>query len=222
MIDTADDLAMFSYQVNSGVGEYVNANIYLASDIDLSAGLWAPIGTTANPFRGNFFGNGHSISNIVVAEASQFASDDIGLFGAIEGGSIVDLTVSGAFAVSSIIDETNNIGTLVGHVSTGAQVINCFDETYQPTNSTYSTIGVADSGTFVIYPSSKTGEEAYLTSQEEMTAAVSIATDNATKVTQLSITQQLHQTLQMKKEQVLVSIKMATISSQAIKKNLNR
>ena len=181
VIDTADDLAMFSYQVNSGVYKYVNANIYLASDIDLSAGLWAPIGTTANPFRGNFFGNGHSISNIVVAEASQFASDDIGLFGAIEGGSIVDLTVSGAFAVSSIIDETNNIGTLVGHVSTGAQVINCFDETYQPTNSTYSTIGVADSGTFVIYPSSKTGEEAYLTSQEEMTAAVSIATDNATK-----------------------------------------
>ncbi len=181
VIDTADDLAMFSYQVNSGVDKYVNANIYLASDIDLSAGLWAPIGTTTNPFRGNFFGNGHSISNIVVAEASQFASDDIGLFGAIEGGSIVDLTVSGAFAVSSIIDETNNIGTLVGHVSTGAQVINCFDETYQPTNSTYSTIGVADSGTFVIYPSSKTGEEAYLTSQEEMTAAVSIATDNATK-----------------------------------------
>lgn len=181
VIDTADDLAMFSYQVNSGVAEYVNANIYLASDIDLSAGLWAPIGTTTNPFRGNFFGNGHSISNIVVAEASQFASDDIGLFGAIEGGSIVDLTVSGAFAVSSIIDETNKIGTLVGHVSTGAQVINCFDETYQPTNSTYSTIEVADSGTFVIYPSSKTGEEAYLTSQEEMTAAVSIATDNATK-----------------------------------------
>ncbi len=181
VIDTADDLAMFSYQVNSGVDEYVNANIYLASDIDLSAGLWAPIGTTTNPFRGNFFGNGHSISNIVVAEASQFASDDIGLFGAIEGGSIVDLTVSGAFAVSSIIDETNNIGTLVGHLANNAQVINCFDETYQPTNSTYSTIGVADSGTFVIYPSSKTGEEAYLTSQEEMTAAVSIATDNATK-----------------------------------------
>lgn len=185
VIDTADDLAMFSYQVNSGVDEYVNANIYLASDIDLSAGLWAPIGTTTNPFRGNFFGNGHSISNIVVAEASQFASDDIGLFGAIEGGSIVDLTVSGAFAVSSIIDETNNIGTLVGHITNSgtdsAQVINCFDETYQPTNSTYSTIGVADSGTFVIYPSSKTGEEAYLTSQEEMTAAVSIATDNATK-----------------------------------------
>ena len=37
VIDTADDLAMFSYQVNSGVDEYVNANIYLASDIDLSA-----------------------------------------------------------------------------------------------------------------------------------------------------------------------------------------
>ena len=185
VIDTADDLAYFSYQVGQAVAEYVNANIYLASDINLSAGLWAPIGTTTNPFRGNFFGNGHSISNIVVAEASQFASDDIGLFGAIEGGSIVDLTVSGAFAVSSIIDETNNIGTLVGHITNSetdsAQVINCFDETYQPTNSTYSTIGVADSGTFVIYPSSKTGEEAYLTSQEEMTAAVSIATDNATK-----------------------------------------
>lgn len=181
VIDTADDLAMFSYKVNSGVDKYVNANIYLADDIDLSAGLWAPIGTTTNPFRGNFFGNGHSISNIVVAEASQFASDDIGLFGAIEGGSIVDLTVSGAFAVSSIIDETNNIGTLVGHVSTGAQVINCFDETYQPTNSTYSTIGVADSGTFVIYPSSKNGQEVSLTTKEEMTNAITIATDSSTK-----------------------------------------
>lgn len=181
VIDTADDLAMFSYKVNSGVDKYVNANIYLADDIDLSAGLWAPIGTTTNPFRGNFFGNGHSISNIVVAEASQFASDDIGLFGAIEGGSIVDLTVSGAFAVSSIIDSSTTVGTLVGRVSGGASIVNCFDQTMQPTNTTYKTIGNAEAGTYVIYPSSKTGEEAYLTSQEEMTAAVSIATDNATK-----------------------------------------
>lgn len=180
-IDTAEDLALFSYEVNRGTADYVNANVYLAGDIDLSAGLWTPIGTNTNPFQGNFFGNGFAISNIVIAQASQYASTDIGLFGAIRGGSIVDLTVSGAFAVSSIIDSSTTVGTLVGRVSGGASIVNCFDETYQPTNSTYSTIEVADSGTFVIYPSSKTGEEAYLTSQEEMTAAVSIATDNATK-----------------------------------------
>ena len=181
VIDTADDLAYFSYQVGQAVAEYVNANIYLADDINLKDGLWTPIGAADSPFRGNFFGNGHSISNIVVAQASQFESDSVGLFGKVAEGSIVDLTVSGAFAVSSMIDDTSVVGTLVGHLDGSAKVINCFDETYQPTNSTYSTIGVADSGTFVIYPSSKTGEEAYLTSQEEMMAAVSIATDNATK-----------------------------------------
>ena len=181
VIDSADDLAYFSYRVGHAVAEYVTANIYLADDIDLSAGLWTPIGTEENPFQGNFFGNGHSISNIVVAQASQFKSAFVGLFGAVAKGSIVDLTVSGAFAVSSMIDDTSVVGTLVGHVSTGAQVINCFDETYQPTNSTYSTIGTAESGTFVIYPSSKNGKEAYLTTAEEMSGAITIENDLSTK-----------------------------------------
>lgn len=181
VIDSADDLAYFSYQVGQAVDEYVNANIYLADDIDLSAGLWTPIGTTSNPFKGNFFGNGHSISNIVVAQASQFRGNAVGLFGAVKNGSIVDLTVSGGFAVSSMIDETNNVGTLVGHLDGSAKVINCFDETYQPTNSTYSTIGTAKNGTFVIYPSSKNGKEVYLTTAEEMSGAITIENDLSTK-----------------------------------------
>ncbi len=181
VIDSADDLAYFSYQVGHAVDKYVTANIYLADDIDLSAGLWTPIGTEENPFQGNFFGNGHSISNIVVAQASQFRGNAVGLFGAVKNGSIVDLTVSGGFAVSSMIDETNNVGTLVGHLDGSAKVINCFDETYQPTNSTYSTIGTAKSGTFVIYPSSKNGKEAYLTTAEEMSGAITIEDDASTK-----------------------------------------
>ena len=181
VIDSADDLAYFSYRVGHAVAEYVTANIYLADDIDLSAGLWTPIGTEENPFQGNFFGNGHSISNIVVAQASQFRGNAVGLFGAVKDGSIVDLTVSGAFAVSSMIDETNNVGTLVGHLDGSAKVINCFDETYQPTNSTYSTIGATENGTFVIYPSSKNGKEAYLTTAEEMSGAITIENDLSTK-----------------------------------------
>ena len=180
-IDTAEDLALFSYEVNRGTADYVNANVYLAGDIDLSAGLWTPIGTNTNPFQGNFFGNGFAISNIVIAQASQYASTDIGLFGAIRGGSIVDLTVSGAFAVSSIIDSSTTVGTLVGRVSGGASIVNCFDQTMQPTNTTYKTIGNAEAGTYVIYPSSKNGQEVSLTTKEEMTNAITIATDSSTK-----------------------------------------
>lgn len=181
VIDSADDLAYFSYQVGHAVDKYVTANIYLADDIDLSAGLWTPIGTTSNPFKGNFFGNGHSISNIVVAQASQFRGNAVGLFGAVAKGSIVDLTISGAFAVSSMIDDTSVVGTLVGRLDDSAKVINCFDETYQPTNSTYSTIGATENGTFVIYPSSKNGKEAYLTTAEEMSGAITIEDDASTK-----------------------------------------
>ncbi|MFA6860325.1 MAG: InlB B-repeat-containing protein, partial [Clostridia bacterium] len=51
----------------------------LGASIDLSNYLWNPIGTTSSPFNGKFYGNGYTISGIVVTEGNNG-----GLFGVVK------------------------------------------------------------------------------------------------------------------------------------------
>ena len=158
VIDSAEDLAMVAYMVGRGSDtNYINGNFYLAQDIDLAGKIWTPIGTTATPFNGNFFGNGHTISNITIAQASQYTSSDVGLFGAVTG-SIVDLKVDGNFSVSAAVDNTYDIGVLVGDLQGNGQVVNCMDQTQTLGAATeYLSIAATASSTKVIYPSSLDG-----------------------------------------------------------------
>ena len=46
--------------------DFKGKTIYLGADLDLNNVEWTPIGNNANPFRGNFDGQNHTVSNLVV------------------------------------------------------------------------------------------------------------------------------------------------------------
>lgn len=56
IITTADELQAMQDNLS---GKYI-----LMNNIDLEGYDWAPVGTTANPFLGEFNGNGYVISNL--------------------------------------------------------------------------------------------------------------------------------------------------------------
>jgi len=72
-IETPQQLAYLAYSTNNG-NDYSGKYIRLENDLDLggvqnedgtwSGQQWTPIGTSSNPFSGNFNGNGYEIFNI--------------------------------------------------------------------------------------------------------------------------------------------------------------
>jgi len=99
---------------------------YLANDIDASATSgwnddagFGPVGDGSTPFTGIFDGNGHTITGLYMNRPS---SNEVGLFGYIDGGEVknvglinVDINSSGSF----------HAGGLAGIVE-GSTVINCY------------------------------------------------------------------------------------------------
>ena len=101
VIDNALDFYAFASSVNSG-NDYSDKIIMLGADIDLNNEEWTPIGQKAgNKFSGVFDGNNKTISGLSITEnniAVTNASFDnyVGLFGAIENGTVKRLKVSGS------------------------------------------------------------------------------------------------------------------------------
>jgi len=62
-----------------------------------SALEWTPIGTSENPFKGTFDGNGKTVSGLSVASSDAYQ----GLFGYIDGAVIKNLTVNGSVSGGS-------------------------------------------------------------------------------------------------------------------------
>ncbi|MCL2139232.1 MAG: hypothetical protein FWH41_06840, partial [Treponema sp.] len=86
-IKTAQDLA--DIQLDDANAQYVLANDIAISNTDFSGG-WIPLGVEEKPFRGKFYGNGHSITfNGSFAPAAY-----TGIFGYAQGAEIRDLTVA--------------------------------------------------------------------------------------------------------------------------------
>ena len=93
-IYTVEDLIFFRDSVNAGETTYNKAGKYVAlmADIDLANAEWAPIGTSSNPFKGVFDGQGYTISNLVITGNNS----NVGLFGYTTNGEIKNLTVNNA------------------------------------------------------------------------------------------------------------------------------
>ena len=85
-INSAEDLALLSYNVAQGVN-YSNKYFALTQDIDLSDYLWEPIGNALFPFQGRFNGNNHIISGMTIDETD---GEYQGLFGVIASGASVE------------------------------------------------------------------------------------------------------------------------------------
>lgn len=118
VVDTPSELAWFAAFVNGALPTENtpstfatraanNAfNFVLEADIDLGNQDWTPIGTSANPYKGVFDGNGKKISNLVVSGGSE---SNKGLFGVTHDGEIKNLTIENAYVSGRL-----NIGVVAG------------------------------------------------------------------------------------------------------------
>lgn len=76
--DTVNAGNSFLHYTVGMTAETVPHNVLLCTDIDLQNEEWTPIGTFANPFMGDFDGQGHTISNLKIT-----SGQNVGLFGQI-------------------------------------------------------------------------------------------------------------------------------------------
>ena len=98
--------------LNSQSGNDITSStvINLTADVDMSAHIWVPIGTTEHPFVGTFNGNGHTISG--VTRALEFPNQ--GVFGYVSGGTIHDVVVN-----TNITGDCNYMGSVAGTLASG-------------------------------------------------------------------------------------------------------
>lgn len=121
-ITCVEDLLTLANEVNGG-NPYYGTTFFLEADIDLSGIEWIPIGTVKNPFRGEFIGNNHTISNLTINYISEamkgpYGSVALGLFGHVLNAAIsgvhmenVSINISNANGVTFI-----DIGGIVGRL----------------------------------------------------------------------------------------------------------
>ncbi|MBQ7977485.1 MAG: hypothetical protein IJ301_02680 [Clostridia bacterium] len=133
LISNANQLAQLAFDVNYKTvdGASVNyAGVYfqLNRDIDLAGYYWVPIGNATRPFKGLFYGNNKTISNMYIDTARMAAPVDtrdfvsyVGLFGYVEDPtSVINmLTIEGAIVNVSV--NTTYAGLVAGYFD-GAEV----------------------------------------------------------------------------------------------------
>lgn len=124
VINSAAEFAGLAELVNNGETKFNGKTVKLAVDIDLDQHDWTPIGSDEadTSFRGNFDGQGHTISNLLVSKDDDY----LGLFGyAGVGGDqgvvyFKDLTLNNATVISTVTN--SHAGSYVGGVCANARV----------------------------------------------------------------------------------------------------
>ncbi|NLK12061.1 MAG: hypothetical protein GX312_00510, partial [Candidatus Phytoplasma sp.] len=109
IISKADDMVYLSHSVNAGETYKDKYFSVVASIGTIALKNFTPIGTSINPFEGNFNGNGVTID----LNISNESLDNQALFGYIKGSTITNLSVKG-----SVIGK-NFVGALVGYMNGG-------------------------------------------------------------------------------------------------------
>ena len=104
-IDSVKEFIAFANAVNAG-NSYKGQTVTLGADLDLAGVTWTPIGTSANPFKGTFDGNGKVIKNLSVLMAGK---SNVGLFGHTTDGEIKNVTVENAKVAGRL-----NVGVIAG------------------------------------------------------------------------------------------------------------
>lgn len=132
-IATAEQLAGVASLTNEG-NTFANTTFTLTADIDLAGRIWTPIGTGSNAsgyFAGTVDGNRHVISNMTTGEINH------GLFGIINGGTVLNLGLENASVVFSDTDSSLRAGLLADWLMS-ATVKNCYTTGVLTTNATGS------------------------------------------------------------------------------------
>ena len=107
--------------------------VELLGEVNLT-GDWTPVGTSNEPFKGTFDGNGYTITGLKITSGSY-----IGLFGYVgEGAEIKNVNLVGA----NVFGE-KRVGALIGQIKGNATVSNCtVDSTSHVTGSDSNTGGL--------------------------------------------------------------------------------
>ena len=140
-VKSAADLNKLAELVNAGK-DTSGVKFILENDIDMSGvSNFAPIGNTlSNSFKGEFYGNGHVISNLQI----NVTGEDAGLFGSVSGAIIQDVGLENVditgTAVSTDTLDTVNVGALVAYLSESI-VDNCYVSGGTVTGLVKSTVG---------------------------------------------------------------------------------
>ena len=146
IIAAAADLNDLRLSVNGGT-DYSGEYFKLSADIDLSGYAdWTPIGNHTTLFKGNFDGDGHTISHLSINDSG---SDYQALFGEVDDGSISNLTldatcsvvgrdivggiagqivratISNCHSAASVTGTNANIGGIAGKSYEGSSVTGC-------------------------------------------------------------------------------------------------
>lgn len=131
IINSPAALAGVAELVNEGTTDFAGKTIKLGTDISLynqdnSKFTWEPIGNDANPFKGSFDGDGHTISglNLRVYEDTDNRQDrTCGLFGEVSGNgsnfiknvTLKDVSYAADMGVYEDSDDGQAFGALVGY-----------------------------------------------------------------------------------------------------------
>lgn len=124
-IKTKKDLIWFAQKVNNS--ERTELNAELLNDIDMEGAVVTPIGCGSdNAFTGVFNGKYHTIKNYVVTTDGVY---DNGLFGYVDGGTIMHLTVYSTLQLNFNNSSNSNSGHahsgFAAHLCNNAQLKNC-------------------------------------------------------------------------------------------------
>ena len=126
-VHSAADLSTLAEMINDNA-EYAEMEIVLGSDIDLATlapatrsalvSNWTPVGTSENPFKGTFDGNGHTIKNLALVETeAKEGKAYIGFFGYAENATIKNVTFENVYINIPCLDidhSQGHIGAVAG------------------------------------------------------------------------------------------------------------
>ena len=138
LISDAEDLVTFSQAVNGGFCRDASAS--LEADIDVStADGFLPIGIGVNPFSGDFYGNGHTLTLDITDGVDYDTTKATGLFGVIHGASIKDIILKGTVDGGDVADSYT--GAVVGVAG-----LDGADSNYNYVYNVYSEVTVRGGG----------------------------------------------------------------------------
>ena len=102
-VSSVTEFRLIRYFVNNG-NSYEGKTIILAKDLDLGSD-WIPIGTSEQPFRGTFDGNGHKVHFTINAPDDDYQ----GLFGYMQG------TVKNLYLDNCSVTGKDYVGGIAGY-----------------------------------------------------------------------------------------------------------
>ena len=96
---------------------FAGVTITLAADIDLNGLNWTPIGNWDNAFEGTFDGNGHTIKNLYINDATL---EGAGLFGVAQNATIKNVTLENVNVTGY-----DMVAAVIGSPYSGCEISNC-------------------------------------------------------------------------------------------------